>query len=88
VLRDNRKVQKAKIAEFISRSGGAVIVFEDTPSNAEGVAINIAENLGEMHLQDDFEEFIASIEEEMHEEYILITCQRSESPFIMGICHQ
>lgn len=84
VLRDNRKVQKAKIAEFISRSGGAVIVFEDTPSNAEGVAINIAENLGEMHLQDDFEEFIASIEEEMHEEYILITCLRSGVAFHYG----
>lgn len=84
VLRDNRKVQKAKIAEFISRSGGAVIVFEDTPSNAEGVAIKISENLGGIHLQDDFEEFIFSIEEEMHEQYTLITCLRSGVAFHYG----
>lgn len=84
VLRDNRKVQKAKLAEFISRSGGAVIVFEDTPSNAEGVAINIAEIFGEVSLQNDFEEFISSIEEEMHEQYTLITCLRSGVAFHYG----
>lgn len=84
VLRDNRKVQKAKVAEFISRSGGAVIVFEDTPSNAEGVAINIAESLGDTSLQDDYEEFVSSIEEEMHEQYTLITCLRSGVAFHYG----
>ena len=84
VLRDNRKRQKAKIAEFISRSGGAVIVFEDTPSNAEGVAINIAEIFGAVPLQADFEEFISSIEEEMHEQYALITCLRSGVAFHYG----
>ncbi|WP_459175659.1 DEAD/DEAH box helicase [Ewingella americana] len=84
VLRDNRKVQKAKIAEFISRSGGAVIVFEDTPSNAEGVAINIAESFGGIPLDDDFKEFISSIEEEMHEQYTLITCLRSGVAFHYG----
>ena len=84
VLRGNRKVQKAKIAEFISRSGGAVIVFEDTPSNAEGVAINIAESIGDTPLQDDYEEFVSSIEEEMHEQYTLITCLRSGVAFHYG----
>lgn len=84
VFRDNRKVQKAKLAEFISRSGGAVIVFEDTPSNAEGVAINIAEHFGELTLENDFKEFISSIEEEMHEQYTLITCLRSGVAFHYG----
>ncbi|ELY5836586.1 hypothetical protein SNQ34_000901 [Cronobacter sakazakii] len=84
VLRGNRKVQKAKLAEFISRSGGAVIVFEDTPSNAEGVAINIAESIGDTSLQDDYEEFVSSIEEEMHEQYTLITCLRSGVAFHYG----
>lgn len=84
VLRGNRKVQKAKISEFISRSGGAVIVFEDTPSNAEGVAINIAESIGDTFLQDDYEEFVSSIEEEMHEQYTLITCLRSGVAFHYG----
>lgn len=84
VLRDNRKVQKAKVAEFISRSGGAVIVFEDTPSNAEGVAINIAESVGDISLQYDYEEFVSSIEEEMHEQYTLITCLRSGVAFHYG----
>ncbi|ENV9331898.1 DEAD/DEAH box helicase [Klebsiella aerogenes] len=84
VLRDNRKVQKAKLAEFISRTGGAVIVFEDTPSNAEGVAINIAEHFGELTLENDFKEFISSIEEEMHEQYTLITCLRSGVAFHYG----
>ncbi|WP_337021232.1 DEAD/DEAH box helicase [Pantoea anthophila] len=84
VLRGNRKVQKARIAEFISRSGGSVIVFEDTPSNAEEVAINIAKNISKLYLQSDFEEFIASIEDEMHEKYTLITCLCSGVAFHYG----
>ncbi|MBH3259071.1 DEAD/DEAH box helicase [Serratia marcescens] len=84
ILRGNRSVQKAKLAEFISRSGGAVIVFENTPSNAESVAINIAEVLSETLLEDDFDEFISSIKEEMHEQYTLITCLRSRVAFHYG----
>ncbi|HEK0655380.1 MAG: DEAD/DEAH box helicase [Proteus mirabilis] len=83
-LRGSQKVQKARLAEFVSKTGGAVIVFENNPSNAESIALNISKYIGEKKLEDDFLEFISLVEEEMHEQYTLITCLRSGVSFHYG----
>ncbi|HII2628020.1 TPA: DEAD/DEAH box helicase [Escherichia coli] len=83
-LRGNKKNQKARLAEFVSRSGGAVIVFENNPADAESIALNISECIEEIDLEDDFLEFIDLVQEEMHEQYSLINCLYSGVAFHYG----
>ncbi|MDE8757134.1 DEAD/DEAH box helicase [Pectobacterium polaris] len=84
VFRGGKIIQKAMLAEFISKSGGAVIVYENNPSNAENIAVEISKRIEVDDLENDYLEFISLVEDEMHEKYSLLRCLSSRVAFHYG----
>ncbi|MBU6520819.1 DEAD/DEAH box helicase [Pantoea sp. B270] len=83
-LRGKKTLQKALFAKMISKSGGAVIIFDNNPSTAEETASLIPKISESKALSNDYLEFIALVAEEMHEDYILIECLKNRSAFHYG----
>lgn len=83
-FRGKKTLQKALFAKMISKSGGAVIIFDNNPSTAEETASLIPKTSDSIVLSNDYIEFIALVAEEMHEEYTLIECLKNRSAFHYG----
>lgn len=83
-FRGKKTLQKALFAKMVSKSGGAVIIFDNNPSTAEETASLIPKISEQEVLSNDFLEFITLVSEEMHEEYSLIECLNNRSAFHYG----
>ncbi|CAI0881469.1 ski2-like helicase [Serratia proteamaculans] len=83
-FRGGKSEQRSSFAQFVAESGGAVIIFENRPSDAEDIAVSLANKIGAVDVGEGFSDFIDFVEAEIHADYSLIHCLRSGVAFHYG----
>lgn len=83
-FRGGKIEQRSSFAQFVAKSGGAVIIFENRPSDAEEIAVSLANKIGEVVVDKDYSDFIDFVESEIHIDYSLVYCLRAGVAFHYG----
>ncbi|WP_392432952.1 DEAD/DEAH box helicase [Yersinia sp. HM-2024] len=82
-LRGSKGEQRAAFSKYICKQDESLIIFSNKPSDAENVAIELA-NINKHEISDELCEFIDFIHDEIHSYYSLIHCLQSGVAYHYG----